>query len=1126
MKRFLVFLIVAIAVTSLGLTIYYFSKDNEVIFINNTQISVNVGDTFSADSLLKFENASKYTKVDYNGVQDESVLSYKKNEGFYAAIAGGETKIVITTSNRSYSNLVINVIVRDGSEEFPYIIDSETKLRQIGKDSKFTLDGHYELGKSIILSEKWTPIDNFTGSIDGAGYTISNIDISKYTDAEIEKTKFENESGVLANSEKTQEYLDYNTALANLEYAGFIGRLASNGETIAKISNLTLKNVNIHGDFSYVGAVAARNEGEIHNCHVSTDSHVELEYAGGQVINEKTVYNTIQSTKGNAVVGGVAGISDSYTRTVAGINKGYTPVIERCTSAARIYINATTQVVGGIVGHTGASQVSECMFDGYALSNVAAAPFGGIVGTNSSTKESTIIDCLAVVNTIDTSAVTAVGGDIYNNVSTGNNDREHHLFGLYTSALRTYKADGSYTETDITSVKVSYNADAIKNSRMLTAAMLKVTTNYETYRQVLENGSDYVRTWDFENVWVIDETKGYPTINKSSAAGSIYQIDYSTVKGSNDFSSSDTAAVIYNKIASNTNGSFNIASDIDMQGYEWTPIASFSGTLTGTPDSNGKNPVVSNITLVLDSANKNQGLFNILDSTAIINNITFDNITIKNTNGQGSARYVGTLAGECNGASLNNVNVKNVTVQDMTFVGFGGVVGYNDYSAGKATKNVSATNVNFVNSYAKIAGGIAAVNTGVICGDAALNTFVTATNNNMIANQLGGIVGINYRTVAYAKADVSYVLAKENANVFGTTKFIQVGGIVGYNAYGSYAALVKNSSASVDFTVDTVKTYTVYAGGIAGYNAGAIYNSHAHDSNITSNNSYKIFAGGISGVSTGAVDVCLVDSTNIKTSTTCIEKDNESYVGGVVGLLTSSKSTNKAGVVGRTVSKATTVEGFFAGGLAGYSYGAVYMSYAEGTSIKGFYAGGLAGVINTTFSSDKALSSFTKGYDSGMFKYCYAIVTLENVNSSIDMSAISTLDIYNQVASYDKGASAGVAVLVIKGSVVDNCYVVINYKGEGAKASTTFSRYTGSSDASVHDQVHSGIIKNTIYTNKQLSMEEEGATFVSEDALRPTEGIRYKVFEDNGFNTEVWTAEIGSLPKLVGLDNLIANLVA
>ena len=69
MKRFLMFLVIAIAVTSIGLSIYYFAKDNEVIFINNTQISVNAGDTFKADDLLTFQNASKYTKVDYNGVK-------------------------------------------------------------------------------------------------------------------------------------------------------------------------------------------------------------------------------------------------------------------------------------------------------------------------------------------------------------------------------------------------------------------------------------------------------------------------------------------------------------------------------------------------------------------------------------------------------------------------------------------------------------------------------------------------------------------------------------------------------------------------------------------------------------------------------------------------------------------------------------------------------------------------------------------------------------------------------------------------------------------------------------------------------------------------------------------------
>lgn len=1123
MKRFLVFLIVAIAVTSLGLTIYYFSKDNEVIFINNTQISVNVGDTFSADGLLKFENASKYTKVDYNGVQDESVLTYKKNEGFYAAIAGGETKIVITTSNRSYSNLVINVIVRDGSEEFPYIIDSEAKLRKIGKDSKFTLDGHYELGKSIILSEKWTPIDNFSGSIDGANYTISNIDVSKYTDAEINKTKIDNE-GVLTNTEKTQEYLDYNTALDSLEYAGFIGRLES-ADSIAKISNLTLKNVNINGDFSFVGAVAARNEGETHNCHVSTDSHVELEYNGGEVINEKIVYNTIQSTKGNAKVGSIAAISDSYARTVDGITKGYTPVIERCTSSARIYVNTTSQEVGGIAGHVGASQLTECMFDGYALSNTAGVVFGGIVGTNSALKESVIIDCLAVVNTLDTSAVTTVGGDIYKNISTGNANKEHNLFGLYTSALRTYKADGTFAETNVTPIKVSASDDAAKNSRMLTSAELKVKSNYETYRQVTEGGTDFVRTWDFENVWLMDETKGYPTINKSSAVGSIYEIDYSTVKGSNDFSSSDTAADVYNKIAADENGSFNIASDIDMKGFEWTPIAKFNGTITGTPDSTGKNPVISNITLVLDNEYKNQGLFELFNNSAIIKNITFDNIVIKTADGQGNVKSVGTLVGDNNGGYISNVDVRNVTVQNLNMKCFGGIAGVNDLCVGKAIKDVSVTNVEFVNSYAEMAGGIVGANQGYIIGGKNGSSFTVATGNKLVANKLGGIAGINEGSIDHTKADVVYTITKDNAKVYADSS-IYVGGIVGHNKYTTKASNVSNSSASLNLTVDTAKNMTVYAGGIAGNNMGYIQKSRAHDITITAKNSYKVLAGGIAGISNGSITTSLVDGANIKASTTCIEKSNESYVGGLVGMLATSKNANKAGVITKSVAKSTTLEGFYAGGLVGYSHGGVSLSYTEDAAIKGFYAGGIAGVINSVLSDKKVLETYKTGLYSGMFQYCYAVASVENVNSAIDMSTLTTSEIYNQVASYDKGASAGVAVLVLRNAVVDNCYVVINFKGEGAKASTTFSRYTNILTERDHEVAGSGIIKNTIYTNKQLSMEESGGRFVEESELRPAAGVRYKVFENNGFDTSIWSAEIGALPRIIGVDNAIASLVA
>lgn len=1117
MKRFLVFLMVAIAVTSLGLTIYYFSKDNEVIFINNTQISVNVGDTFSTDSLLKFENASKYTKVDYNGVQDSGVLSYNKNEGFYAAISGGETKIVITTNNRSYSSLVINVIVRDGTEEFPYIIDSESKLRLIGNDTKFTAEAHYELGKSIILSDKWTPIANFTGSIDGAGYTISNMDISEYTQAEIDKTKVDN-GGNLENTEKTQKYLDYNSALVSTEYAGFVGTLKSE-TSVAKISNLTIKNANIVGNFSYVGIIAGCNEGEIHNCHVSTDSYVELEYADGQVISEKTIFNNIQSSNGSATIGGVAGLSINYVRNDGGITKSYSPIIERCSSSARIFINGTSQDVGGVVGRMGSSQVTECMFDGYALANTGAY-FGGIVGTNASTSESTIIDNLAVINTLETSPVTQVGGIVYKNISTGNADRDHHIFGVYHSALRTYKEDGTFSETTIETVNAG-DKDVVKNSCMLTATQLKATESFETYRQVVDGGVDYVRTWDFENVWKMSDN--YPIIDKSSVSGSIYQIDYSKVKGTNDFSTSDDASTIYNRLASEANGSFNIAGDIDMNGFEWNPIEKFEGILTGSQVNDGgvlRNPIVSNITLVLENANKNQGLFNKIESTAIISNITFDNVTIKCAGSNGSVRYIGTLAGENNGAIVNNVSVKNIKVENLTIVGFGGLVGYNDVNAGKTMANVSATNVTFTNSYARCAGGIAGYNGGIITGDVATSTYVNASNINVVATQFGGIAGINGGTIAYATADTTYSITKANANVYdGSYSYLQAGGIAGYN---KVSGIIKTTKASLQAQVDSDKNFNVYVGGIAGYNAGVIYDSHTTNTNVTSNYSYKATIGGIAGTSTGYIDGCLVDSTSIKASTTCIEKSSETYVGGLVGLLASSKEKMRAGFIGYSVSKATSLEGFYVGGLVGYSYGAVYKAYAEGTQIKGFYAGGIAGVINAVVSGKTVLTSWNDNFKSGSYKYCYSNVSLENVNSAIDMSNLATSDIYNNVVSYDKGASAGVAVLVVANTVVDNCYVVIDFKGDGAKASTTISRNCGGT-AKEREVAYAGIIKNTIFTNKQISTGVEGGKYVEKTSLIPSEGTRYRVFEENGLDSDVWAVDIGELPTIAGLDTYIQN---
>ena len=66
MKRFLMFLVIAIAVVSLGLTIYYFSTDNEVIYIKSSYLVVEKGDYIQDNSLLEFKNKSEYTTLKYS----------------------------------------------------------------------------------------------------------------------------------------------------------------------------------------------------------------------------------------------------------------------------------------------------------------------------------------------------------------------------------------------------------------------------------------------------------------------------------------------------------------------------------------------------------------------------------------------------------------------------------------------------------------------------------------------------------------------------------------------------------------------------------------------------------------------------------------------------------------------------------------------------------------------------------------------------------------------------------------------------------------------------------------------------------------------------------------------------
>ena len=93
-KKFLIFVVVLIAALSIGMTAYYFLKDDEVIVIKNTSVYANVGETFNIE--IERREKKSQTKVSFY-IQDGGILSQEKN-GQFVALAAGQTEIILVTN--------------------------------------------------------------------------------------------------------------------------------------------------------------------------------------------------------------------------------------------------------------------------------------------------------------------------------------------------------------------------------------------------------------------------------------------------------------------------------------------------------------------------------------------------------------------------------------------------------------------------------------------------------------------------------------------------------------------------------------------------------------------------------------------------------------------------------------------------------------------------------------------------------------------------------------------------------------------------------------------------------------------------------------------------------------------
>lgn len=201
-----------------------------------------------------------------------------------------------------------STIQGDGSINNPFVIDEPSDMELL----HYNLDKHFVLANDIDLKGiDFKPIGdintNFTGTIDGKGYTIKNLSIN-----------------------------------SSENYVGFVGCLGEKG----LIKNINFENIDVTSGGWYIGTVCGKSQGEIQNVRVFGNINSSSRMAVGGLVGNSGYYSSIvnciskvdivSTSNEKPLIGGIAGsVSDALVK-----NNYY---------SGKITANSTNRV-GGVFG--------------------------------------------------------------------------------------------------------------------------------------------------------------------------------------------------------------------------------------------------------------------------------------------------------------------------------------------------------------------------------------------------------------------------------------------------------------------------------------------------------------------------------------------------------------------------------------------------------------------------------------------------------------------------------------------------------------------------------------------------------------------------------------------------------
>ena len=248
-------------------------------------------------------------------------------------------EVVVTTqdveSNKWDGNIASAFEDGSGTAADPYKIVTGGQLLLIKNhaDKNFVLAGNIDLD-----NKNWVPIPNFSGTLDGAGYTIKNLKVSRTDDGQ---GLFANIGGdaVVKNLNIKGVYIK----AGDSDNIGVLAGMISGNKTVVENINVMLtENSLILGNDGVGGIVGTyyawgTQNPKFTNCHVES------------VSSDYTI-------KGNSSVGGICGYAKNE-------NTGFGVSIEKCTVKASVLGGDFT---GGVLGQTysGDIQLEFCGFSG------------------------------------------------------------------------------------------------------------------------------------------------------------------------------------------------------------------------------------------------------------------------------------------------------------------------------------------------------------------------------------------------------------------------------------------------------------------------------------------------------------------------------------------------------------------------------------------------------------------------------------------------------------------------------------------------------------------------------------------------------------------------------------------